>query len=62
VSRKLQLLAPEWVDYWDEEPEWFYSPLTRITHDQLAEFNRLLGWEADRLRHIESELSSPTPL
>jgi len=56
VSRKLQLLAPEWVDYWDEEPDWFNSILTRITHDQIAEFNRFLGWSAERLRHIQSEL------
>lgn len=56
VSRKLQLLAPEWVDYWDEEPEWFDSILTRITQDQVAVFSRFLGWSAERLRHIKSEL------
>jgi len=59
VSRKLQLLAPEWTEYWGEEPEWFYSGLTRITSEQVAEFGRLLGWVAERLRHIKSELPSP---
>lgn len=57
VSRQLQMLAPKWTDYWGEEPEWFYSPLTRITSEQIAEFGRLLGWVAERLRHIKAELS-----
>ena len=57
VARKLQLLAPNWADYWSEEPSWFYAPLTRITSEQIAEFSRFLGWAADRLRHIKRELS-----
>jgi hypothetical protein len=56
VARKLQLLAPEWAEYWGEGPDWFYAPLTRITSEQVAEFSRLLGWEAERLRHIKREL------
>lgn len=57
VARKLQLLAPEWADYWNESPDWFFAPLTRITSEQVAEFSRLLGWAAERLRHIKRELT-----
>lgn len=56
VHRKLHLLAPEWIEYWGESPDWFFAPMTRITSEQIAEFSRMLGWSAERLRHIKHEL------
>lgn len=56
VARKLQLLAPEWADYWGETPEWYFAPMTRITSEQVAETSRFFGWAAERLRHIKHEL------
>jgi len=57
IARKLHVLAPDWTDYWNESPEWFYAGLTRITSEQVAEFGRLLSWVAERMRHIKLELS-----
>lgn len=57
IATRLQLDAPEWADYYDEEPPWFYSGLTLLTSEQFGRLSRFIGWKADRLRHIKRQLS-----
>jgi len=56
VARRLQVAAPEWARYWDENPPWFSSSVTRITSEQFAMLARFYGWVADRMLHIKARL------
>lgn len=57
VLRRLQGEARGWVEYYSQNPPWFYAGLTRITHEQLQEVVRLLACTADQLAHVQAGIS-----
>jgi hypothetical protein len=56
VTRRLQRDGREWVDYFNEDPDWYEPHVVRIGQDEPREVMRLLAYKADQLAHIRKQV------
>lgn len=56
VHRLLHTKAPEWVDYFSENPPWFNLAVTRMRPEEFEEVVRLMDYTIDQIAHIRARL------
>jgi hypothetical protein len=58
VLLRLRLRAPQWVDYWNTNPEWYRAWITNIGEKRRQEHSGLYEFSADQLERIIAELAA----
>lgn len=58
ILMKLQLVAPEWIDYYKQNPDWWNGGLTRIRPEQFADVVRVMDYTLDQIAHVRGKVTS----
>jgi hypothetical protein len=56
VMLKLHVAAPEWVDYYRTNPDWFAMGITRIRPEEFNDVVRVMDYTLDQIKHIRAQV------
>ena len=56
VLRKLHVAAPEWVDYYKQNPDWFTMGVMRIQAEQFQEIVRIMDYTLGQIVHVRAQV------
>lgn len=57
VLLKLHVTAPECVDYYKQNPDWFATSITRIRPEEFADVVRVMDYTLDQIAHIREQVT-----
>ena len=57
ILLKLHLAAPEWVDYYKQNPDWFAMGIMRIRPEEFGDIVKIVDYTLDQVAHIRGQVT-----
>jgi hypothetical protein len=57
VMLKLHVAAPEWVDYYKQNPDWWVQNVMRTSPEEFGDVVRVIDYTLDQIAHVREQVT-----